>query len=156
MTTFTMSTVTSDDLDALVASVAGLFSEDAGQHDTSVNLNWPAREGAAYYSKLINDPACLVLLARDDDRVVGHLVGKLTGPSSIQTTRTAVLESLRVTPDSRQVGVGSLLVTHFLDWARGSGAQRASVTAFAANDTAQRFYARHGFVPASVISQVAL
>jgi len=32
-----------------------------------------------------------------------------------------------------------------------SGAQRASVTAYAANEGAQRFYARHGFALKSVI-----
>jgi GNAT superfamily N-acetyltransferase len=63
---------------------------------------------------------------------------------------------MRVAPGSRQAGVGSLLVQHFFGWAREHGAQQASVTAFAANDTAQRFYARHGFVPQSVTSRTVL
>jgi GNAT superfamily N-acetyltransferase len=41
-------------------------------------------------------------------------------------------------------------VRHFLTWARDRGTQQASVTAHAANDAAQRFYARHGFEPASI------
>jgi GNAT superfamily N-acetyltransferase len=104
----------------------------------------------------VNDQACLLALARDGDRVIGHLVGKLSGPSSIQTVCIAVLESMRVAPDSRRAGAGSLLVRHFLTWARECGAQQASVTAYAANDAALRFYARHGFVPQSVISRAAL
>jgi hypothetical protein len=98
MTTVTVSAVTDDDIDALVTSAAALFNEDAGQHDTAVNLDWPAREGAAYYSSLVGDQACLLVLARDGDRVIGHLVGKLGGPSSLRTGCIAVLESMRVAP----------------------------------------------------------
>lgn len=156
MSTITVNAATSDDLDALVASVAGLFREDGGQHDSSVNVDWPAREGAAYYSGLMTDQACLLALARDRDRVIGHLVGKLSGRSSIQTECIAVLESMRVEPAARRAGTGSLLIRHFLGWARERGAQQASVTAYAANDAAQRCYARHGFAPKSIISRATL
>jgi GNAT superfamily N-acetyltransferase len=153
MATVTVNAATRDDIDALVVSVAGLFREDAGQHDSLMDLDWPAREGAAYYSGLMTDRGCLLVLARDGDRVIGHLVGKLSEPSSIQVQRVAILESMRVNPASRRAGVGSLLVQHFLTWARECGAQQASVTAYAANATAQRFYERHGFAPKSVTSR---
>jgi GNAT superfamily N-acetyltransferase len=156
MTAVTVSNATRGDIGALVESVAGLFREDAGQHDPLMNVDWPAREGAAYYSGLVTDGACLLALARDGDRVIGHLVGKLSGPSSIRAGNVAVLESLRVDPDSRRAGVGSLLVRHFFTWARDCGALRASVTAYAANDRALSFYARHGFLAQSITSQAAL
>jgi hypothetical protein len=101
MTAVTVSNATRGDIGALVESVAGLFREDAGQHDPLVNVDWPAREGAAYYSGLVTDRACLLALARDGDHVIGHLVGKLSGPSSIRAGNVAVLESMRVAADSR-------------------------------------------------------
>jgi GNAT superfamily N-acetyltransferase len=52
--------------------------------------------------------------------------------------------------------VGGLLVRHFLTWARDRGAQQARVTAYAANDAAQRLYAQHGFEPASITSRAIL
>jgi GNAT superfamily N-acetyltransferase len=156
MTTITVNTATHDDISSLVASVAALFREDAGRHDSLMDLGWPAREAAAYYSALVNDEACLVTLARDGGHVAGHLIGKLSGPGSMLTGRIAVLESMRVAPGSRQAGVGSLLVQHFFGWAREHGAQQADVTAFAANDTALRFYARHGFTPQSVTFRAVL
>jgi GNAT superfamily N-acetyltransferase len=152
----TVSPVTEGDIDALVVSVAGLFAEDAGRHDPTMDLRWPEREGAAYYSRLLADQACLLLLARDDDQAVGHLVGRLSGPDSLRTQRLAVLESMRVAPGARRAGVGSLLVRQFFTWARDGGAQQASVTAYAANDAALRFYARHGFSPKSVTSRAVL
>jgi GNAT superfamily N-acetyltransferase len=144
------------DIDQLVASVAGLFREDAARHDALTDQGWPARDGAAYYRALLSDDAGLVLLAWQDGSVAGHLVGRLNGPSSVRTEAIAVLESMRVAPGARRAGVGSLLVESFLDWARERGAREASVTAFAANDTALAFYARHGFRPASVISRRTL
>ena len=145
-----------DDIDAVVASAGGLFHEDGGQHDPLMNVGWPDREGAGYYSELVADQRGLLVLAWDDDRVVGHLAGRLSGPSTIQTGCVAVLESMRVAPDARRAGVGSRLVGNFFAWGRLAGARHASVTAYAANETARRFYARHGFVPHSVTARTAI
>jgi GNAT superfamily N-acetyltransferase len=147
MTELTVSVVQRDDLAALVESVSGLFHDDAGQHDPCMDLSWPAREGLASYGKQVDDPAVLLLLAREGERVVGHLVGKVRGPSSIRRCRFAILESIRVVPDARGRGVGTRLVERFFGWARDNSAEQALVTAYAANQAAQRFYARYGFVP---------
>jgi GNAT superfamily N-acetyltransferase len=156
MTNATVNTATQDDIDALVTSVAGLFAEDGARHDSLMDAGWPAREGASYYTALIGDKTCLVTLARQDGEVIGHLIGRLGGPDALRTGRVAVLESMRVAPGSRGTGVGSLLVENFLAWARDHDAAQASVTAFAANQTAQRFYERHGFVAKSVTSRAIL
>jgi GNAT superfamily N-acetyltransferase len=156
MTTRTVNTANQDDMDALIVSVAGLFAEDGARHDSLMDAGWPAREGASYYSALIGDKACLVTLARQDDEVIGHLIGRLSEPGGLRTGRIAVLESMRVAPAARGTGVGSLLVENFLAWARDHDAAQASVTAFAANGSAQRFYERHGFVPQSVTSRAIL
>jgi len=156
MTAITVKTVTRADLDDLVASVTALFREDAGQHDPATDQSWPGREGPANYASLLGDRSCLLALACDGDRAVGHLVGKVSGPNSIRTVTLAVLESMRVAPESRGAGVGSLLVRYFLTWAREQGAQQASVTAYAANSTALRLYARHGFQPMSITSRAIL
>jgi GNAT superfamily N-acetyltransferase len=150
LTSFAVTAIGPEDIDAFVASVSGLFEEDAGRHDHAVDVEWPLNEGVEYYSGLVTDPSCLLAVARDGGRVVGHLVGKLSEPTSFRPARFAVLESMRVEPDSRGRGVGGLLVREFTAWARECGAEQASVTTYAANDGAQRFYARHGFAPKTV------
>jgi len=158
MTTVAVNVVTQDDLDPLLESVGWLFREDAGRHDVGVtDTGWPAKHGLAYYSGLVNDPSCLLTLARDADRkVIGHLVGKLSGPGELLLSRIAVLESMRVVPEARGAGVGSALVRHFFAWAGERGAVQANVTAYAANEAALRFYARHGFSPHSVTARASL
>jgi GNAT superfamily N-acetyltransferase len=156
VTDFVVSVAGPADLDAFVASVAGLFREDAGRHDPYMDLDWPNREGVAWYGGLATDPNCLLALARHEGRGVGHLVGKLAEPDSIRLARFAILESIRVDPAVRGRGVGGLLVREFFAWAQARGAERASVTAYAANEAAQRFYRRHGFAPQSVTLRAAL
>jgi ribosomal protein S18 acetylase RimI-like enzyme len=149
--TIRISTAKTDDVPDILASAAALVATDAGVHDAAAtNLGWAAESGIGYCTSLLASGDNLVLLARDGDKVVGHLVGRLSGPGSVHAVRVADLESLHVYPAHRGHGVGEQLMTAFLAWAAEKGAQRATVTAYAANDGAQRFYARHGFAVRSV------
>lgn len=155
--TIRTSTATTDDLPEIVASVDALFAADAGVHNpAATNLRWASENGNAYYTSLLADSNNLILLARDDHEVAGHLVGRLRGPGSVHPIRVADLESVHVHPAHRNRGIGEQLVSAFLAWAAEKGAQRATVTAYAANDGAQRFYARHGFAVRSVILDLDL
>lgn len=156
MSEYTVGTAWPDDIDAFVASVEGLFREDGGRHDPAIDVTWPTHEGVRYYAGLLDDPNCLLAVARREQEVVGHLVGKLIGPDALRLVRFALLESMRVRPDLRGHGIGGMLVEEFVRWARRSGAELASVTAYAANDGAQRFYASHGFAPMNVTMRTAL
>jgi GNAT superfamily N-acetyltransferase len=149
-TTTTVRPAGPGDLDVLLDSVAGLFREDCGRHDPVRNVDWPAVEGLAYYRGVLDDPAVLLALAWRGDQPAGHLVGKVARPSSMLRAPIGVLESIRVAPAERGRGVGSLLVREFTDWARGHGAVEFTVSAYAANDGALRFYQRHGFAPHSI------
>jgi len=150
--TIRISAATPDDVAEILASADALVATDAGRHDAAAtNLGWAAQTGLAYCASLLASADNLVLLARDGDEVTGHLVGRLSGPGSVHPIRVAELESIHVYPGHRGRGVGEQLMTAFLAWAAEKGARRATVTAYAANDGAQRFYARHGFALKSVI-----
>jgi GNAT superfamily N-acetyltransferase len=150
--TIRTSPATPDDIPDILASADALVATDAGRHDAAAtNLGWAAQTGIAYCTALLASDDNLVLLSRDGDDVAGHLVGRLHGPGSVHPIRVAELESIHVYPRHRNRGAGEQLMTAFLAWAAERGAQRATVTAYAANDGAQRFYARHGFALKSVI-----
>ena len=152
-----VSPATEDDRTAFLTSVDGLFHEDGAIHDPHGDPEWVARGGAAYFADLLTDPRAVPLLARDGDRALGHLVGRVYEPDTLQPgTCVAVLESMRVVPEARGQGVGGRLVAAFFAWAKECGAVRAGVTAYAANEGAQRFYARNGFLPGSVTLRAKL
>lgn len=143
---------TAHEVASVVASAAGLFATDAATHDPlGTDLGWAGVHGRAYYASLVADPGTLVLLAvNDDGEVAGHLVGRLREPSSVHPIRVAELESVHVFSQYRSGGLGTRLVATFLEWAGTHGADRATVTAFAANAGARRFYERHGFTSRTV------
>jgi GNAT superfamily N-acetyltransferase len=89
-------------------------------------------------------------VALDGDRIVGHAVGKLRGPSPTRLVRIAELEDLYVDEDMRGSGHGARMLAYFVDWARASSAVAVQVSSYAANEGALRFYQRHGFAPTSV------
>jgi GNAT superfamily N-acetyltransferase len=143
---------TPDDIAEIIASADALVATDAGRYDpTATDLDWAARTGSAYATSLLANDDNVVLIARDGDAVVGHLVARLHGPGSVHPIRVAELESIHVYPRHRGRGIGEQLLNGFLAWATDKGARRASVTAYAANEGARRFYDRHGFTPRSVI-----
>jgi GNAT superfamily N-acetyltransferase len=57
------------------------------------------------------------------------------------------LYSMWVQPAWRGRGVGDLLVTEVLDWARACQHSRVDLWVIEANPTAERLYRRHGFRP---------
>jgi ribosomal protein S18 acetylase RimI-like enzyme len=62
----------------------------------------------------------------------------------------AVLWDLRIAPDGRRRGVGTALLRAVEAWAAARGARQLSVETQQVNVPACRFYARHGFMLATV------
>ena len=138
---------TEEDEPGLVSALACLFAEDPGTMDPSVNQEWPRLLGPSSIAAWRADSSRLVLAAADGETVVGILTGFIAEPTSFRPVRVAVLHSLYVGPAHRSAGVGGRLVVAFRIWACEHLADRVSVTAYAANTDAIRFYQRHGFTP---------
>ncbi|MDH6605497.1 GNAT superfamily N-acetyltransferase [Streptomyces sp. SAI-208] len=145
-----------DDIPGLVASSAGLFAEDAGTRDPSVDVDWPREHGAASFTTALADPGRLVLVVVHEGEVVGHLTGSLTEPSAVRPVKSATLNGLYVRPAHRRSRAGARLVADFLAWAEAQGARQAEVAAYSANPEAIRFYERQGFGAHAVTLRRAL
>lgn len=154
--TITVRRARADDIPGLVASSTGLFAEDAGTRDPSVDADWPREHAAASFAAALGDPARLVLAVECAGAVVGHLMGSLTEPTARQPVKTATLISLYVRPVHRGSGTGARLVEAFVRWAREQGAEHAEVTAYAANTDAIRFYERSGFASQALTLRLGL
>jgi GNAT superfamily N-acetyltransferase len=148
---FTIRSATPADAVVVARLNAGLFEEDSARHDPATDQSWPDREGARYFAELLGTERAAGWLALDTDTPIGYAVGRLTGPNEVRPVVRADLESIFVVPDRRGDGVGAALVAEFARWAQERHAGELSVTAYAANERAVAFYARHGFVPRSVV-----
>jgi GNAT superfamily N-acetyltransferase len=141
---------TLEDLDDLTRSTADLFAEDAVARDRLRDPFWPRDNAKPWCAGLIAAPDALVLVAVEDDAVVGHLIGTFSPASSMWTAARADLVSTHVTESHRGQGIGSRLVDDFVAWGTERGAARLHVSAYIANSAAITFYQRLGFVPFSM------
>ena len=139
------------DLPGVAASSAALFAEDGATRDPLRNADWPRDNGQAWVDELFAAPDALVLAAASHDgTVVGHLIGHFAAASAMFTAPRTELVSMRVVPEYRGQNIGGRLVEEFFAWSRERGAARFHVSAYAANESAIRFYRRHGFAPLSI------
>jgi GNAT superfamily N-acetyltransferase len=134
------------DLPLLEADVAALFAEDSAVRDATISQDWPARHARPWLEAQMDDEHRVLLTARGTDHA-GYLAAEVREANPMRTVRVAVLVSMYVRPSARSQGAGSALVTAFRSWAVAQGAERMSVTAYAANTDALRFYQRQGFEP---------
>lgn len=81
-------------------------------------------------------PGALILVARDDDRIVGCAALEVYGDG-------ALLRSVAVAADRRGAGLGDRLVEAALELA----CRLRVVEVYLLTDTAEGFFARHGFQP---------
>lgn len=150
MTTYDIRAATMEDLDGLLASQSALFAADAAVRDVLRNPEWPRTHGRSWCAHQIDDPDALALIAVAGDGVVGHLIGSFAGPSEMWRESRAELVSMGVLAAERGAGLGGRLVAAFATWAGERGAGRLTVSAYATNEGALRFYRRQGFTPHSV------
>ena len=66
--------------------------------------------------------------------------------------RVALIEDMVVSPSARGSGVGSDLLNHAMDFARLHGVKRITLLTDRENTPAQRFYAKHGFSPSTMVA----
>jgi GNAT superfamily N-acetyltransferase len=130
---------------------AALFAENGATRDRLRNAGWPRDNGRSWIEGLLAAPDALMLVAADPDgAAVGHLIGQYYADSAMWTVARTELISAYVLPEHRGRNIGGRLVEAFFAWSRERRAEGFRVSACAANESAIRFYPRHGFAPLSV------
>jgi GNAT superfamily N-acetyltransferase len=127
------------DIPALCELLEALFAQEAEfRPDTEAQ--------ARGLTAIIGHPEVgLILVARQDGQVAG-MVNLLFTVSTALGGRVALLEDMVVSPPRRGTGLGALLLEAAIAQARRQGCHRITLLTDRANEAAQRFYARQGFV----------
>lgn len=133
-----ISFATASDIPALCELLALLFSQEADfQPDEEAQ-----RRGLAQI--LDNPDVGLILVARQKNQIVG-MVNLLFTVSTALGQRVALLEDLVIAPTQRGNGIGSQLLKQTIETARLHDCHRITLLTDLANESAQRFYRKHGF-----------
>ena len=94
-------------------------------------------------------PGGMVLVARNDGRVVGLLLGRLIGPNPFTDETNLAVEALYVVPAHRRHGVGHALMSAAAEAAAKVGAVQVYGAPIPGARGMQRFFVRLGFLPAA-------
>jgi GNAT superfamily N-acetyltransferase len=96
-------------------------------------------------ARIISNPEIgLIVVARQENQIIG-MVNLLYTISTALGDRVAILEDMVVSPNARGSGVGSRLLEQAIQFARLNGCKRITLLTDRTNESAQRFYQKHGF-----------
>ena len=90
-----------------------------------------------------------ILVIREGSIVLG-MVNILYTVSTVCGGRVAIVEDMVVRPENRNRGLGSLMIRKAIEFAHASGCLRITLLTDRTNDSAIRFYRRHGFAPSAM------
>ncbi|MGP8284376.1 MAG: GNAT family N-acetyltransferase [Desulfomonilaceae bacterium] len=91
-----------------------------------------------------------ILVLREGPIVLG-MVNVLYTVSTACGGRVAIVEDMVVRPGSRNRGLGSLMIRRAIEFAWAAGCLRITLLTDKINDSAIRFYRRHGFAPSAMV-----
>lgn len=100
-----------------------------------------------------------VLVALDDDQVVGFLLARVLGPRLYATTPSLYVDAIMVAPTARRQGAGRALLAAVMELARAAGAENVYCAPAPGAREMHRFLAQLGFAPAAghrVVATTAL
>lgn len=134
-----ISLATPDDIPHLCALLAILFAQEA---DFQPDIQ---KQSAALHEIIAHPETGCILALREGDTIVG-MVNLLYTISTACGGKVAILEDMIIHPFQRSHGLGNKLLQAALALARREGCLRITLLTDRVNDSAIRFYQRHGFV----------
>lgn len=133
-----------DDLDAMVGLLQLLFAQEA---DFEPN---PERQRVALRAILAAPELGTLLVAEVQTEVIG-MVNLLYTISTAEGGVAAWMEDMVVHPRFRGVKIGSRLLDAAVEICRSKAIQRLTLLTDQSNESAQRFYRRHGFATSEMV-----
>jgi len=127
-----------EDASGLVSTYEWLFTPPGSRPPT-----WDPDRAAGALVRAATSEASTVLVAREDERVVGMCTVYLD-IESVRFGRRAWVEDLMVDPKRRSRGIGKRLLDAAKSWARDRGATHLELDSAEARVDAHRFYEREG------------
>ncbi len=122
-----------------------------GSLPSDISAHLATHLSARNFADHITDPQRRVAVAEQAGRLVGYTMLVFAPPPEdvarqLSTTPTAELSKIYVDPDHHGGAVARALMEHAVTCARSTGQAAVWLGTNEANQRAQRFYAKHGFV----------
>ncbi len=91
-----------------------------------------------------------IFVAKKNKKIIGMVILLYTVSTALGE-RVALLEDMVVSPDERELGIGSMLLDHAVKYATKKGCKRITLLTDKKNIRAQKFYKQHKFNRSTMI-----
>lgn len=124
-----------------------LCTKENKDFDSTVNPDFATSDGGlSYFTKALESDENLVLIAEDDNTVIGYIVGGIEKVGDFRNIpNMCEADNMWVDQEYRSQGIGKQFMNQLETWAKSKGIKRMRVVASYKNEKAINFYKREGF-----------
>ena len=119
-----------------------LLIRDEKQYDDGINENFVVTN---MYENFIGDPKRIILVAEEDEKIIGYLYGFIIDSDEVETKKIAKLDALYVEENVRKKGIAESLINIFKDWVIDNNISKIEVNVCSDNYKAKSLYQKKGF-----------
>ena len=130
-----------------------LLIRDEKKYDSSINEDFEVKN---MYENYVNDLDKCLLVAEDNNIIVGYLYGKIIESDDTSNSNAALLDALYIDHDYRKKGIGNNLIDAFKKWSNNKGVEKILVNVWTNNTIAQKLYEKNGFSTVNEIKELKL
>ena len=119
-----------------------LLIRDEKQYDNNIDENFVVTN---MYENYIEDPKRCILVAEDNEKIIGYIYGYLNDADPTLNNRLALLDALYVDENYRKQGIADSLIKNFKEWVISNNVKIIEVGVCSENINAKHLYNKHGF-----------
>ncbi len=119
-----------------------LLIKDERQYDLGIDENFIVTN---MYENYIEDSNKLLIVAEENDEIVGYLYGIFKPSDDTYKYKIAKLDALYIDPHYRNKGIATSLIEYFKKWAISKNVHKIEVNVWSKNIKAKRLYEKNNF-----------
>lgn len=139
---FTIGKVMLNEISEINNMLTDLIQDERKNYDSNINEKYKVEE---FYEKLINNDDKIILVARDNDIVLGYVYGFIQDNGSLYNKKVAQLDALYVKEQYRKNGIAKNLIKEFIKWADEKEVAYVELSVCKDNTNAISLYESEGF-----------
>ncbi len=139
---FTISKAMLNEISEINNMLTDLIQDERKNYDSNINGNYKVEE---FYEKSIDDDNKIILVARENNIILGYLYGFIQDNGNLYNNKTAKLDSLFVKEQYRGNEIARSLMKDFFSWAEEKGIAYIELLVCKDNINAISLYENEGF-----------
>ena len=139
---FTISKAMLNEIPEINKMLTDLIQDERNNYDSNINENYKVQE---FYEKLIDSDNKIILVARDNDTILGYVYGFIQDNGNLFNNKIAKLDALFVKEQYRGNGIARSLIREFINWARENKVAYIELSVCKDNTNAINLYKNEGF-----------